>query len=193
MKPFQRRCKRLLVLLAGAIPLALCGCVTYPYYGQEGVYYGRSYDGYGYSDYGYAGGDYYSPYPYYAYPGYYGRSLYSFSYYDYSPYYRYPYSYYPDRHDRGRRHDEHPGSSGDARRELNRVSGIAQPPTVDRSPPRGRHIKVDTPEPVRSSSPTRSSTGIVNPGPRTPAPETRGGTRDDSPRGQMDRPRRRDR
>jgi len=173
--------------------LGLAGCATYPYYASDGVYYGRGYDSYGHSS-----GGYYYPYPYYAYPGYYGRSFYSFSYYDYSPYYRYPYPYYSGGHDHGRRHDEHPGESGDARRELRRIDIPRRPPTVNRTEPRGRRIHVEAREPGGTARATAPRTGISTPRPSLPsapdpAPASPAGIHAPGPGDRPDRPRHRDR
>lgn len=200
MKPFPLRCKRIVRVATAMLLLALAGCVTYPYYSEDGVYYGRGYDEYGYSGYGgygYSGSDYYYPYPYYAYPGSYGRSFYSFSYYDYSPYYRYPHRYYSGGRDYRDRHDEHPGESGDARHELRRINAPRRPPSVSRSPIGGHRIHIETPDPVGGGRSSAPRTGVSTPRPRpstpAPAPRTHTGAHNSDPVDRLGRPRHRDR
>lgn len=133
------------LLAAGAVVLG--GCGHFPYYGDEGVYYGKSYERHGYHR------------PYYGRSAYrYDYYRYGYDYYDYYGYRPYGYRYYgrsDHDHDRDREHRVREDGSGVAADELRRITRDGNRESVDRrggGPTRIRRPKQDEPGGERSDS-----------------------------------------
>lgn len=174
----SRKPMKLMLLALGAMLVG--GCAShYPYYGGDGVYYGKSYDRHGY----------YQPY---------GYSSYSYDYYRYDRGYRYrPYrygyygGYYSHRHhDRDRvRHDPDDGS-GIAADELRRNTRETRSGGFSFPGNDARRIRHQKSEPARDhGSPGGSDSRAQlrqqqrrTPAPSRPAPRPSPGTDDNTSR-----------